>query len=140
MPFLDADLVVKAPHRTMWRRGDAMQVKLDGVVTDDISLAWQVDAQKSFDAFGYPRVFGLDNSECEPDTSMQSRFRAASFCRESLRHVKAGLILTGSKPGPLVVTRTILKVIGMPNVHVYSEAHAFARAMEDALAGRAFST
>jgi hypothetical protein len=126
--FADENIVERAPRRTLWREPGFLFVKLLGDIDDEHSVAWRraVDAHTA--ACGWPPFMALDVSEALAVNSMSMRLQSAAWARNTLRHIEDGTIYTAGNQRSSFVIKTVLRVAGMPNVHVVSDAAVFEEA------------
>ena len=118
--FETTDVVDKSDFYTIWRQPLLAGIKVIGVVDDRQSDRWRDALLSEFGKRGWPRYFALDSSDSDPQNSIACRLRTAAFVRDGARRVQWTGVLTTAKAGPLVVVRTVLRVVGVPNVAIFT--------------------
>jgi len=97
---------------------------------------WRAGLLAHIERSGYPRFAALDSAASDPHNSLRSRLGTAAFARSLARRIEWGAVLTGPGPGPLVVVRTVMRVVGMPNIYLFQSPAEFGQALASCLAGR----
>jgi hypothetical protein len=133
--FEPADVVEQSAQYTIWRQPLLAGIKVLGRVDDRLSDRWREAVLAEFDKRGWPRYFALDSSDSDPVNSIASRLRTAAFVRDGARRVQWTGVLTTAKAGPLVVVRTVLRVVGVSNVALFTAPVEFRRALDEARVG-----
>lgn len=128
--FTDADVKARTPLYTIWRQPQLMGMTVAGVVDDTTSLQWREGLAAEFARGGHPRFFAMDVSGVDPQNSMSGRFRTAAFVREHLKKLEFAALCLAGAPGPLVVVRATLRVVGMRNIMLCNERRRFNLALE----------
>lgn len=134
--FSDAERVAVGEFWTIWRCPTTVFMCVTGFIDDERSAAWQRAMQAEYDRAGYPRFAAMEVSTVEPTNSMASRFRSAQWIRKTLEHLEHGSVLTGARPGPLVVSRAVLRIVGLSNIAVLTEPEALHRTIDAYRQGR----
>lgn len=131
----NSEPVARTEHARTFREGSLVLMCVGGLITDEVSAAWQAELRREVQR-APTRFVALDTSEMEPANSMRARFRTAAFAKEMAAPLAYVAVLTGSKPGPLVVVRAVLRLAGVQNIELFADVDAFRAAVKDMAAGR----
>lgn len=134
--FGDAERVARGEHYTIWRAPSVLFIHVSGEIDDARSAGWQRALQAEYDRGGYPRFAAMDATGVDPSNSMQSRFRTAQWVRTSFANIEQGAVLVGVRPGPLVVVRAVLRIVGLEKIALFTDRAELQRAIDDFRAGR----
>jgi hypothetical protein len=133
--FTESERVHAGEFFTIWRTPTLVFMHVTGVIDDEHSARWQGALQAEYDRAGYPRFAAMEVSSVEPTNSMQSRFRSAQWIRGTLSKIEQGAVLTGARPGPLVVSRAVLRIVGLSNILLLTEPEQLQRTLDAYRAG-----
>ena len=133
--FGDTDVVGRALNTLIWRRDSTMLIQVIGLLDDAVSEGWRGLATADFERQGYPRFIAVDFAHSDPQNSMMTRYRSASFVRETMKRVEYAAVLSGSSAGPTVVIRAVLRTLGLPNLVMLSDADEFTQSVASMLRG-----
>lgn len=128
--YSDAERVAVGDYWIIFRCPTTVFMRVTGVIDDARSEGWQRALQAEFDRAGYPRFCAMEVSTVEPTNSMASRFRSAQWIRKTLERIEHGCVLTGARPGPLVVSRAVLRIVGLSNITVLTETEQLQHALD----------
>lgn len=134
--FLSSELRREASHFRLWRHGPLLALELFGPVDDEGSERWRREVLEECERHGWPRFVAVDLRRLDPQNTMLGRFRTASTGRVFLSRVEWLYALTGASPGPLIVVRTVLRVIGATNVSFLSAEEDFRKVLAETREGR----
>jgi hypothetical protein len=134
--FRDEELVSRADFYRIWRGPNTVLMQVTGPIDDARSEQWQAALQGEYDRGGYPRFAAMEVSGVEPSNSMQSRFRTAQWIRGSVSRIEQGALLTGARPGVHVVSRAVLRLVGLETILLVTDAAEFQRVLDGYRAGR----
>ena len=124
--FNNSEIRAKGDFWTIWRCPTALLMQVRGATDDARSEEWMNALQHEYDR-GYPRFAAMEITTVDPQSSMSMRFKAANWIRGSFKIIEQGALLTGARPGPLVVSRAILRLIGLDNIVLHTDEDEFAR-------------
>ncbi len=124
--FNDEEIVAKGEFWTIWRCPTTVLMQVRGVTTDARTTEWQNALQREYDK-RYPRFAAMEVTTVDPQSSMSQRFHSANWIRSTFKIIEQGALLTGSRPGPLVVSRALLRLIGLDNISLYTDVEDFQR-------------
>ncbi len=134
--FLPNELCARTEFFRLWRHRQLIGLQLWGPIDDAASLAWRTAVYSECEVGGWPRFFAVDLRQVDPQNSLLGRFQTASTGKIFLSKIEWMYALTGGSPGPLVVIRTVLRVIGAHNLSLLTSEADFHRAIEAARQGQ----
>jgi hypothetical protein len=116
--FHQSEIVAKEDFMTIWRQPGIIAVRLRGEVDDRASHTWRAAVTAEVQLRGLPRFVAFDMYDCDPQSSMASRFQVASYVRDLMRRSEWAAILMPRAVGASVVVRLVMSIAGIPNVSV----------------------
>ena len=128
--FTNDEVVASGEFWTIWRCPTTVFMQVRGFTNDARTEEWLSALQREYDK-RYPRFAAMEVSTVEPESSMAQRFKAAKQIRGWFQVIEQGALLTGARPGPLVVSRAVLRLTGMSNILLYTEVADFERHVRD---------
>lgn len=124
--FTNEEIVAKGEFWTLWRCPTTVFMQVRGFTNDARTAEWTDALQHEYDK-KYPRFAAMEVSTVDPESSMSMRFKVAKQIRANFQVIEQGALLTGARPGPLVVSRALLRLVGMDNIVLYTETTEFER-------------
>jgi hypothetical protein len=118
----DLPVLARGESWTLYREPTLMLVRFHGLIDDAASAAWRAEAQKSFDADGFPRFAFVAPTGGHATTSLSSRMRTVQFLQYTAKHTESVTIV--SDHASSFVIRTILRAAGAANVRLIDIADA----------------
>jgi hypothetical protein len=122
--FTNEEIVTRGTFWTIWRCPTTVFMQVRGYLDNARSNEWQQALQHEYDK-KYPRFAAMEVTEVDPQTTFQHRFKAAMWIRDTFKIIEQGALLTGARPGPLVVSRTLLRLIGLDNIVLHVDPADF---------------